>query len=291
MRQIILLLSFAIILSSCKNNNENNITVYREADEGLQRSIRAAFSSSLITYHELEYKLNNNETMVAAFEWQPVGMEIKKLSDSMALYLQMLRSELISETGIKEKDIKEGKWETNLSVTDHVFSSHERGKELFERMIKFKQGLLAIHPLMKDKLGNRITVFSIESDSGITDPIKFTKTFFSNIPAIAASVMLSKFENNVRIVENRLAMFCLGQIPTNGWNLDKPIPLGTQSSTYLRPGQELEINVSIGNYMEPYKLKAPLKAGDYMIPVKIEFYTPEGKKETIKKYLSYTVAR
>jgi hypothetical protein len=82
------------------------------------------------------------------------------------------------------------------------------------------------------------------------------------------------------------------------------------NSSCVKAGDEIEINAGVGSFstaaqphfsidgklipanengIAAYKFKTPLKAGTYSKTVKIEFYKPDGTKESMAKKLDYTV--
>jgi hypothetical protein len=141
----------------------------------------------------------------------------------------------------------------------------------------------------------------------------FTKTYFHNMPVIAALSMLSKFENNVKIMENNFIMFCLSKSYSVGGcgYSSGPYSLVSQSSSYVKAGDEIEITAGIGlftraaipritikntpvpvneNGVASYRFKTPLEPGKYFVPVKIEYTKPDGTKDLFTKKVAYTVA-
>ena len=83
MRQIIFLFFFAFPFTSCRNNSENSLTVYRIAEEGFKRSNKTISAATDEIYRTIEDKLYRDETKVIAEIWGPKGMQRKKLSDCM----------------------------------------------------------------------------------------------------------------------------------------------------------------------------------------------------------------
>jgi hypothetical protein len=84
----------------------------------------------------------------------------------------------------------------------------------------------------------------------------------------------------------------------------------TQSSSYVKAGEKIEINAGIGylsttlqpkitinqklfqlneNGVAVYKFKTPLKAGKYYMSVKIEYTEQDGAKGLMEKNIEYTV--
>jgi hypothetical protein len=124
--------------------------------------------------------------------------------------------------------------------------------------------------------------------------------------------MLSKFENNVEVIESRTTTFCNNQVDKDG-GLDSYSFLGFAgiNSSYVKPSEQLEITAAAGyfnNVAQPvitinsgdvpvdydgishYRFNAPDKPGKYSVLVKIAYKDEVGKEQTMRKTIKYTVA-
>lgn len=310
MRYFISLLAFIIFFSSCSDNSESTINVFRAIEEGLQQSIKTISQSNEVIYHSLDERLADPRNRERTMIWQPKAIQVKNLSDSIIKYIRELKEELKNEAGPDNPGDKGSSQEGNLTVTDHVFESHGRGKELFEKLLKYRQEVLSVDSGWNVLFRNNIIVFTGNFDYTRNDTAAFIRTYFNNIPLIATYAMLSKFENNVKIIENTLVTFCSNQIDgiIESYTVFRAI-VG-QSSNYIKAGDEIEITAGIGAFsvaarpritindkiiqiteggVALYKLKTPLKAGKYSVPVKIEYTDEDGRKELMTKNIEYTV--
>ena len=136
------------------------------------------------------------------------------------------------------------------------------------------------------------------------------KTFFENTPLIAAQAMLSRLQNNVKIIENGMIQFCNENIPKEDYFTSYSAIVG-QNKSYVRSGEMIEITAGIGyfsvreaqpeitvngteaeineNGVAVYKFNASTIAGKHSVPVKINFTDQEGKDVDITKEVEYTV--
>ena len=266
-------------------------------------------ASTESVYQAFKERINDYSTKMQAEVWEPKIREIKKLSDSIINYIKQLKEELKHEAGGNSPGNND--WENNLSVTNHVFESHGKGKELLEKLVKYKKAILSVDPQFNNRFEEKISVFSNGLNFSTTDVKMFTRIFFGKIPIIAANLTLDKFENNVKIIENQIVTFCFYQIGyLDGIGESYSFLIG-QSSSYLKAGDTLEINAGMGEYTNRsnpkitingknallqddafavYKFRTPSKAGKYYVPIKIEYVTVNGKKEVLSKTISYTIA-
>ncbi|MBK6379815.1 MAG: hypothetical protein IPF72_08800 [Chitinophagaceae bacterium] len=309
--------SLAILLffSSCSDNSKStssSLHVFRAMEGGLQQSIKTTSRSSEILYRSLEDRLTVPASSSIAMVWQPKALAVRSYSDSVIKYIRQLKEELKDETGFSNPIDRGSFKEDNIPTVNHYFKEHKKGEELFNRLIEYKRNVLAVDSQLNYEFKNNIGVFAAGFDEKKDGPKEFTKIFFGEIPVIAAMAMLSKFENNVKIIENEFIMFCHSKSHHFMIIDDFPQPLISQSKSYVKGGEQIEITAGIGSYsavVQPkffingnvispddqpiavYKLKAINKPGKYYVPVKIEFTKADGAKETMEKNIEYTVIK
>ncbi len=309
MQQFLTAIAFLYIFSSCKDDSENNLAVFRAINEGLLQSNDEISRSNELIYRSIEESLADPQTSEGMKFWQPKAIKIKEFSDSMLNYIKGLKEELVSEAGPAKPGDKEA-FERNPTVTDHLFESHGKGKALFEKLVNYKRDVLSVDPKLNNTFKDNVTIFTKEFDQNENGAKEFSKIFFSKIPAIAAMAMLSKFENNVKITENHLINYCNSQMCVLNIIYDSFAPLVSLSSSYVKAGDKIEITAGIGAFFSApnpkisisniaipinengvaiYNFKTPLKAGKYFVPVKIDFITVDGRKESFEKRIEYTV--
>ncbi|MBL0183500.1 MAG: hypothetical protein IPP96_14890 [Chitinophagaceae bacterium] len=309
MQPILAIIFSMLIFSSCKQNSDNNLHVYNIAEEGLQQSTVTISKSTDLIFLELKEKTFEYATKEKAMFWQPIAMEIKRLSDGMVNYIVSLKKEFKDESG--GNDLANKDWQNNSKVTEHVLKSHGKGSQLLRKLVQYKNDILVVDPMIKARFESAINVFANESSYEAGDSVRFIKSFFGEIPIAAVNVILSKLENNIRVYENELAKFCFNQIGSTdgGFMFNKIQVLVGQNSTCLKTGEELIIEAGMGSFSSTvkctilingenipvidgvaiYKSKIHLKAGKYSVPLKIDYISEDGIKKSVTKNVSYTV--
>jgi len=309
MNKLITFIAFVFIFSSCKDNTNNNLSVFKAINEGLEQSNKVISSNNDIIYRVMEERLADPKTSEAMKVWQPKAMKVKELSDSMVNFIRRLKEDLVSEAGPVKPEDKDA-LERNETVVDHVFQSHGKGKELFEKLINYRREMLSVDPILNKALENDVIIFSKYFDQSINDADEFEKAFFNKKPAIAARAMLSQIENNIKVSESNFITFCNSRMCIIEIIYDSFAPLVSLSSSYVKGGDEIEINAGVGafstvaqpritinnisiavnaNGLGIYRLKTPLKSGKYQVPIKIEFTKEDGTKELMTRNVEYTV--
>lgn len=311
MLRISAIICFVFLFSSCSNKSDSTLAIFKATEEGFLYSNSVFSNSSTIIYQAFDEKLLKPATAEQASVWQPKAMVIKEKSALMFRYLDSLIIELKKEAGLRLEDMTEVYNEDDVDVVNKFFNNKNTGDKLFEKLKKYKNDILAVDLELNKKFGSNSIIVTREFDTAGTKQKDFTRIFFNQVPAIAAVAMLRKFQNNVRVLENKLGTYCFDQILSYGgcgFSVFKTL-IG-QSSTYVKGGDIIEITAGIGSFSATaspqitidnkkieinesavaiYKLKAASKAGKYFVPVVVEYIKPDGTKGTFSRKLEYSV--
>lgn len=306
MRYAILISAIILFFCSCLNDSGSNLEVFRTSDAGFKMSTETITSSNMQIYYALESRLHDPQYRRAEI-WQPIAMQIHLISDSIAQYVNELKIELKKEAGSYTKNGIELYHEENIKAVNLLFK--KKGKELFDKLIRYRGGVLLVDSLLTNEFKHRMALFSNDFDYPKRNEQEFIKNFFNDIPSIAAMALLSKFENDIKINENRFITFCFNQTYHGFCGYNRYVPLFVQSSNYLKVGDDLEIIAGIGSFsveslpevtidgkiipanvdgFSVYKFKTS-NAGKYVKPVKIQYTKPDGTKGVMTKNIEYTV--
>lgn len=308
MRKIAFLL-FVPFIFSCSGSSDRQITAYKMADEGLRKSTETISWQTQFLLQQLEGMANDRMMEVSAQYWLPKAKQAAELSKGMVQYIHQLKTELRNGAGANK--LKDADWERDMHFSERLFESGGKGKELLCKLIGHTNELLQLDPKLKYTFGQKLTVTSKDREFSLADTALFAKTFFKNIPAIAANMLLSKFENNVRISEYSILTFCNSQVGTCADVIYPDIYglLVEQNSNHLKTGSELIVTAALGCYtveydpkfningrcvklsngIAEYKIKVPAKPGNYSVPVNVEFTYWNHQRKTMRKTISYTV--
>lgn len=305
--------SLAILLfTSCADNSKSDTTlnIFRASYYGLEQSIEAISHSNKAIYNSLEGRLRDPDCMYETAIWQPKALAVRSLTENTVAYIRQLKEGLKKEAGFRDSFKPETLKEDNMTAVDRYFNEQGKGKELFEHLTKYKQDVLAIDSVLKDKMKDRVWIFTGDFDETKAGYKEFTKTFFGNIPVIAAMAILSRFENNLVITENKFIDYCHGRTFTlRCLAFDKILPVVMQNRSCVKGGEAIEITAGIGEFTNSagpqitvngtavplefgvanYKLKTSTTPGTHAVPVKIEYTMPDGTRQKMTKNIEYTV--
>ena len=214
---LVCIIFFQLFFSSCADKVKTDIIAFRTLDEGLANSNMMIEKSSQILYASLEQKTTEPATAEKARIWYSKAQLIQKLSKDMYTYIEGLKSDLKKEADLKTNDGKESFKESDKNAVMRLFEKKEKGEELYERLKKYKKDVLATDPEIEKTFGETFILTTTSYDSSEDKHQDLWRTFFDDNPTIAALAILSKFQNNIKINENRMVSFCHSKCPDNGF--------------------------------------------------------------------------
>jgi len=248
-------------------------------------------------------KLTTPATSDKARIWYPKAQAIYKLSEDIYGYIKELKSDLKKEAGLIKHDSGiESYREGDKNAVMHLFIKKKKGDELYQRLKEYRQDILAIDPEIHSQFANTLPI-------NLGNKEDFSKTFFDDIPAVAAMAILSTFQNNIKIAENKTISFCHSHITArspHSW----PMGFAYQNITHPEPGESVEITAGIVSTILPpqtevtvngkriqlgqdglgtYKFQAANQPGKYVLPVTIKFVDLDGNPKSMTKNIEYTI--
>jgi hypothetical protein len=296
-----------LLLASCADKIKTDLIAYEALEEGLTNSNILINNGTMTALKELDNKLSDPATTERAKHWMPRAQQVAAFSREMMSYIEGLKSALREEGS--GKSFRKG----DKTSVMRVFEKKEKGVELYQHLKKYGSDVLAIDPEISSVFKQKIVLTTQSFDSTADQGQNFTKTFFNDIPAAAALAMLTKFENNVKIIEAKTIDFCNNKVGSlDGYGFyTSYVAFAAISNSCVNPRETLELTAGLGTFNRAaqtvitvnnisvplgedgashYTFNAPDKPGKYTVPVKIDYVNMDGKKQTIMKTITYTVA-
>lgn len=300
------------------NVSSEILNAFEVVDKSLVTSNNNIKTANQTLYTSLESKLKDPMTSEKAKPWNEKAEKAKKLAATMDEYINQLKLDLKAEAGVKmvEKDGKqvEEYKKDDLEAATRLFGNEKGGKNKgpqFEaKLIAFRKAMLDIDPEIKKEFEKTFPVDASYKTIGVDGKEKdFTFAYFHMTPTVAALTLLSKFQNNVKNAENQIVTYCHNQVGAVKVVYDQFAALVGQSSNYVMPGEEIEINAGVGAYSKAAQPKIsiggasmPLAedgratskfkvsgSGSKSVPVNVTYTKPDGTTETKTFEVKYTV--
>ncbi|TDH19790.1 gliding motility protein GldM [Segetibacter sp. 3557_3] len=258
-------------------------------------------------FTSFDRKVADPKTAEKARIWREKANQAKVLADDMSTYIEGLKGDLMKEAGQK---VAGGEFrEDNLDAATRMLVEGPKGKELNQRLEKYRNDLLAIDPEIKAGFANSLPIDLSIPKSTNEGNKGWEAAYFRMTPTIAAITMLSKFQNDVKNSEAQVVDFCHRKVGEVEVVYNEFQAFAGTNSQYLMPGQELVITAGVGAFSKAAKPNISIDGagvglntegvaeyktkvggpGTYTKNVNISFIKPDGTTSTISKKVEYTV--
>jgi len=299
-----------LTLESCADKIKTDLIVFKALDESLMNSSVVIHNNSLSILSDFENKMVDPRTVEKAKIWYPKAQRIENLSKELFSYIESLKADLKKEAGLNTHHGVESFREGDKNAVMKLFKKQGRGQELYDRLKEYRNNLLAVDPDLDKEFHNNLSMTTPAFDS-LRQKTDFTKTFFDDIPTIAALALLSKFENNIRFAENKSITFFDDHAVYHREPYEHYVVFAAINKSYLKAGETAEISSAVGAFANSasntvtidgknvpinaegvavYTFKTPNKPGKHFVQVEITYLNIDGEKKTVTKMVEYTVA-
>ncbi|MGN6493252.1 MAG: gliding motility protein GldM [Agriterribacter sp.] len=286
------------------------INAFKTVDNSLAKSNATLSASTADIYKNFTASLDDPKTREKAAIWKPKADQVKDLSAKIASYIDGLKTKLKEEAKYNEET---GAGIDNLDAATRLMDTQGEGEKLRAALEQYKKDVLSIDPDITKEFQNNlpINVEQPQSATGKQDQ-SWTQAYFHMTPTIAALTILSKFQNDVKNTENKIATFCFKKIGDVKIIYDKFEPMISANSTYLMPGEQLELKAGLGAFNASVKpqvfvngapatvgengvadIKMPAGgSGGHSVKVDVKYPDPStGEEKVISKVFEYTVGQ
>jgi hypothetical protein len=174
------LLVLTTLFYSC--NGRNDTTNIMALEEGLINSNRVIEMSSNLALNALHNKLFDPRTHSFAEIWFPRAQKIQELSKDIYGFIDDLKKESNPD-------------DTKIAA-------------LYDRLIKYKNDILGLDSSIRKTFSNNLILATKAFDESKQNLEAFKKSFFNHVSKAEKGAILTRFQNNVKIIENELVIFC-----------------------------------------------------------------------------------
>lgn len=259
-------------------------------------------------FASLQEKLNDPKTRELATNWMPKAEKARQLSEEMVNYIEDIKNKIKTESHL---DPETGKFkESDVNVPTSLMVDGKLGKELYDRLVAYKKDMLAIDPEIEKQFGNTLPLdLAIPAVENRENRRNWQSAYFRMTPSIAATTILTKFQNDIKNSEAQVVEFSHNKIGEVKVVYDEFQALATANAQYLLPGQEFSITAGVGAFSKNARPTVtidgsvvPLNAnglaeyktiagspGSYSRKVNISFLKPDGSTSSLVKEIHYTV--
>jgi len=288
------------------------LNAFKTVNRSLTNTNSAINESTGTIMASLQDKTTEAASREKAMVWLPKAQSVVALTKSMNDYIESLKAEIMKEAGFDPAKNKDSSYKIdNLDIATRILVEKGKGKELRARLEKYKADLLAVDPQIAAEFGKSLQIDLSAPPSQDKSNKTWEQSYFHMVPTVAAVTMLSKFQNDVKTSENKVVAFCHEQVGKVVVRYDAFAAIVGQSSNYIMPGQDIEINAGVGAFSKAAapvitingqnaplgtEGQASLKVsggglGKHTVPVVIRFKDQDGKDQVVNKTVEYTVGQ
>jgi gliding motility-associated protein GldM len=303
------------------------LNAFKTVERSLSITNKTVDNSTQTILASLQEKTTQSETAEKAKTWFPLAQEAAAKTKAMNDYITGLKNEILKAADFDPAKKKDSSYnEGSQDIATRIMVEQGKGKELLTKLQQYKRDMVAI----MDRVNNNPLV-SKETQAEVRKTIEgylnqvdlnppptknhgnntWEAAYFRMVPTVASLTMLSKFQNDIKTTENRTVALFHEQVGKVAVRFDTYSAIVGQSSTYLMPGQDIEITAGVGAFSKAAAPRitiggtgasigedgaAHLKVsgggiGNHTIPVSIQYVDQEGKPQSITKTIEYTVGQ
>ncbi|HEX4956727.1 MAG TPA: gliding motility protein GldM [Lacibacter sp.] len=287
------------------------INAFKVVDNSLSSTNTVVNQSTTTIMKSFEEKLTDPTTVEKAKIWMPKAQQAVALTKGIYDYIEGLKLKIKMEAGFDPNDPNSTFKEDNIDIATRIMEKQGEGEKLRKELEKYKKAILALDDSIGRQFANSLPINldipKMKNSSNLAN-VTWSSAYFHMTPTVAALTMLSKFQNDVRTSENRIVNEFHNKIGQVVVRFDTYEPIVGANSTYLFPGQELQITAGIGAFSKnalpqvtiggrPVPLneqgvaiyKTAVGAGGGSVPVVIRYKDQDGKDQVRETKIDYTV--
>ena len=226
------------------------INAFKVVDNSLTTTNTVVDRSTGTIMESFKIKLEAAESKEKAAIWMPKAESATRLTKEIYDYIDGLKTKIKVGAGFDPTDPNSTFKEDNIDVATRIMDKQGEGEKLRDKLVKYKQAMLALDPEVGKMFEKTLPINTeIPKLKNTTlGNITWASSYFRMTPTVAALTMLSKFQNDVKTTENRMVNEFHNRVGQVVVRFDAFEPIVGASSSYLFPGQELEITAGLGAY-------------------------------------------
>lgn len=287
------------------------LNAFKTVDNSLTSTNKTINQSTQTILASLNEKRTEPATAVKASLWYPKAQQAQILSKDLNDYIQTLKNKILTAAGYDPSKGDSSYKMEDLDIATRIMVNEGEGKKLRQKLDDYKTKLLALDPLIAQEFKNTLQVNTampvVQDKSNNT----WDLAYFHMVPTVASITILSKFQNDVKTSENKVVAFCHEQVGKVQVRFDTYTAIVGQSSTYLMPGQEIEIMAGVGAFSKAATPSITINGagaaigedgaahakfasgsiGNHSVPVTIRYKDQDGKDQVITKTIEYSVGQ
>ena len=291
------------------NVSSEILNAFKTVNNSLEKTNITVKASTDQIYASLVEKKADPATQPKADIWEPKAKNVIDYSKSAFDYIKELKDRILKEAGGDAAHPDQKFNEESLEIATRIMVKEGKGKELLKILEAYKKNVLGVDTVMGRAFADLLQINTDKPKTATNAKKSWEESYFGMVPTVAALTILSKFQNDIKTSENKLVTYCHEQVGKVELRFDAFEAIVGQNSTYLMPGQNIEITAGLGAFSKQKlptvsiggssvtlneKGQALYKAaaggvGSHTINVTVSFTDQDGKPQTRTIPVEYTV--
>jgi len=286
------------------------LNAFKTVNRSLQNTNAVVDKSTSTIMTSLQQKMIDPSTAEKAKIWYPKAKQVVDYSTAIYNYIDGVKTKIMTASKYDPTSGKD-KGVDNLDVSTRILVEKGEGKTLFKMLEEYRKNVLSVDPIITKEFESTLPIDLTTPKSENKGNKTWESAYFRMVPTIATLTILSKFQNDVKTTENRIVSYCHSKVGEVAVRFDTYAAVVGQSSSYVLPNQQIEITAGVGAFSKAAKPTITIggstvaigddgaahqkitasSVGEHDVPVTIVYTDQEGKLQTIKENIKYTVGQ
>jgi len=202
LRDLIFISFSLIVFTSCSHQSEKNLAIIKTLEESLANSNKLLTVSTSEILFSLNEKLNDISTHERAKIWLQRALKVESLSKELNHYVEKIKVELSQKAE-----------ENKNNGSEFLNQNKDR---IYDSLVNYQKEILAVDDRIYTQFSKSLVLVSSSFNPAGKNGNDLFNTFFDNGNIHSSTAMLTKLQNNIKIIENKVIMFCHEQVGTTG---------------------------------------------------------------------------
>lgn len=212
-------------------------------EESLNRTTSNSSKENETLYSDFAEQMKSNPEKVKA--WFDKATEVKRMSDSLYNFAQMLKERIVKEADGKDANVHNIENKDNLEAASHVMLApgSGQGRHLFLAINSYRERILKMvgDPQQRAIISSNLSTKIPKGAHAMGK--NWQEYMFEDMPVAAAVTLLSKLQSDVRYAEGEVLHTLVSNIDMKDIRVNKLNAFVIPEKTVLYPGERFNANI------------------------------------------------
>ena len=225
------------------NISTEGLNGFSIVEESLNRTTSNSSKENETLYSDFAEQMKSNPEKVKA--WFDKATEVKRMSDSLYNFAQMLKERIVKEADGKDANVHNIENKDNLEAASHVMLAPGtgQGRHLFLAINSYRERILKMvgDPQQRAIISSNLSTKIPKGAHAMGK--NWQEYMFEDMPVAAAVTLLSKLQSDVRYAEGEVLHTLVSNIDMKDIRVNKLNAFVIPEKTVLYPGERFNANI------------------------------------------------